>query len=343
VDEAHLMKNAHTQGARCVKALKADHRLALSGTPVENRLEDLRSLFDFVFPGSLGSPKDFTLRYRKPIELHHDEERAEQLRRITTPFLLRRLNTDRTIIRDLPEKITVNHYPSLGKVQAALYHTVIDRTLRLSAQREEGETRSDLVLPLLTALKQICDHPRVYDKESPPLARLSGKAELLLTLLPEILANSEKVLVFSQYVETLECLKTIIAADLGIEAALYHGGLSQEVRAKLVDRFQNSDGCPILLVSLRAGGLGLNLTRASQVIHYDLWYNPAVENQATDRAFRIGQERRVLVHRFVTKNTFEERVDQMLTEKQHLADLTVNTGETWLARMSHRELAELFG
>jgi SNF2 family DNA or RNA helicase len=197
-------------------------------------------------------------------------------------------------------------------------------------------------LGLLTALKQVCDHPRVYDKESPAASALSGKAVLLVTLLEEILANREKVLIFSQYVETLACLETIITQELGESALLYHGGMPQKKRSAVIDRFQTDPASRILLVSLRAGGLGLNLTAASRVIHYDLWYNPAVENQATDRAFRIGQTRNVFVHRFITKNSFEEKVDHMLTDKRELADLTVSSGETWLSRMSHEELQELF-
>ncbi|MDR0486905.1 MAG: SWF/SNF helicase family protein, partial [Treponema sp.] len=198
------------------------------------------------------------------------------------------------------------------------------------------------VLSLLTALKQICDHPRVFDKESPAVSALSGKAALLLTLLGEILANREKTLIFSQYVETLDCLERIIKSEMGEAALVYHGGLNQKTRLNLIEQFQNDPAAKILLVSLKAGGLGLNLTAASRVIHYDLWYNPAVENQATDRAFRIGQKRTVFVHRFITKNSFEEKIDAMLSSKQELADMTVTSGESWLARMSHQELKTLF-
>jgi SNF2 family DNA or RNA helicase len=195
---------------------------------------------------------------------------------------------------------------------------------------------------LLTSLKQICDHPRVFDKESPALSKLSGKAQLLLTLLEEILANREKTLIFSQYVETLDCLERIIKKELGEAPLIYHGGLGQNLRSAIINQFQNDSASRILLVSLKAGGLGLNLTAASRVIHYDLWYNPAVENQATDRAFRIGQKRNVFVHRFITKNSFEEKIDAMISSKQELADMTVRSGESWLARMSHDELRELF-
>ncbi|MDR1046495.1 MAG: DEAD/DEAH box helicase [Treponema sp.] len=341
-DEAHLLKNEETRGSKTVKNLHAEFRLALSGTPVENRLEDMRSLFDVVLPGYLGTPDDFKKRFRIPIEMHRQKEIADELRSVTSPFLLRRLKTDKAIIADLPEKIVSDEYAVLEKEQAALYENVVASVLDVSAETMEGQKRSALVLKLLTALKQICDHPRVYDKESPAVSGLSGKARLLVTLLGEILAGGEKTLIFSQYVETLECLETIIRNELEEEALVYHGGLSQMRRSETIEKFQNDKVCRILLVSLRAGGLGLNLTSASRVIHYDLWYNPAVENQATDRAFRIGQKRNVFVHRFITKNSFEEKIEAMLKSKQELADMTVGSGESWLARMSREELRALF-
>jgi uncharacterized Zn finger protein/superfamily II DNA or RNA helicase len=341
VDEAHLMKNAETRVSRTVKLLRSQYRLALSGTPVENRLEDLRSLFDFILPGYLGNAADFRKQFRIPIEVMRSREQAEALRKITSPFLLRRLKTDKKIIQDLPEKIVSNEYAVLEKEQAALYESVVAESIRKSEKTDPKE-RSALILSLLTSLKQICDHPRVFDKESPAVSELSGKAQLLLTLLEEILANREKTLVFSQYVETLDCLERIIKKELGEAVFCYHGGLSQKTRTDIVNGFQNDPAARILLVSLKAGGLGLNLTAASRVIHYDLWYNPAVENQATDRAFRIGQKQTVFVHRFITKNSFEEKIDAMISSKKELADMTVTSGESWLARMSHEELKALF-
>jgi SNF2 family DNA or RNA helicase/uncharacterized Zn finger protein len=348
VDEAHLMKNADTLGAKTVKSLRSQYRLALSGTPVENRLEDMRSLFDFILPGYLGSAVQFREEFRNPIEVMRDKSSAERLRRITAPFLMRRLKTDKNIIADLPDRIVANEYAVLEKGQAALYESVVTETLdkleRLQyEQRDDTPLRhSALILSLLTSLKQICDHPRLYDKESPASAHLSGKAKLLLTLLEGILANGEKTLVFSQYVEALDCLKTIIEQELGEPALIYHGSLSQQRRSAVIDRFQSDPTNRVLLVSLLAGGLGLNLTAASRVIHYDLWYNPAAERQATDRAFRIGQQRNVFVHRFITKNTFEEKIDAMLNSKRELADMSVSSGESWLARMSEAELKTLF-
>jgi uncharacterized Zn finger protein/superfamily II DNA or RNA helicase len=341
VDEAHLMKNAETRISKTVKQLRSKYRLALSGTPVENRLEDLRSLFDFILPGYLGNASEFREQYRVPIEVMRNRAQAEALRKITAPFLLRRLKTDKTIIKDLPEKIVVNEYAALEKSQAALYESVVAESIQKSEKIDPAE-RSSLILSLLTSLKQICDHPRVFDKESPAISGLSGKTQLLLALLEEILANREKTLVFSQYVETLNCLERIIKSELGEPPLIYHGGLSQSARSDIINRFQNESAARILLISLRAGGLGLNLTAASRVIHYDLWYNPAVENQATDRAFRIGQKRNVFVHRFITKNSFEEKIDAMITSKRELADMTVASGESWIARMSHEELKALF-
>ncbi|MDR2729378.1 MAG: DEAD/DEAH box helicase [Treponema sp.] len=341
VDEAHLMKNAETHISRTVKQLHSKYRLALSGTPVENRLEDLRSLFDFILPGYLGNPADFKQQYRVPIEVMRNKEKAESLRKITSPFLLRRLKTDKTIIKDLPDKIVTNEYAVLEKGQAALYESVVSESIEKSAKCEKEE-RVALVLSLLTSLKQICDHPRVFDKESPAVSRLSGKTQLLLTLLDEILVNREKTLIFSQYVETLDCLQRIIKNEMGEAALVYHGGLNQKTRSAIINQLQNDPASQILLVSLKAGGLGLNLTAASRVIHYDLWYNPAVENQATDRVFRIGQKRNVFVHRFITKNSFEEKIDAMISSKKELVEMTIGSGESWLARMSHKELKSLF-
>jgi len=341
VDEAHLMKNSMTLISRTVKNLHSKYRLALSGTPVENKLEDLRSLFDFIMPGYLGDAKNFKEQYRVPIEVMRNRERAEALQKITSPFLLRRLKTDRQIINDLPDKIVSNEYAVLEKEQAALYETVVAESMDKSREMDSRE-RSSLIFYLLTSLKQICNHPRVYDKESPAIMDLSGKAQLLVTLLQKILANKEKTLIFSQYVETLECLEQIIKKELNELSLIYHGSLSQNIRTQIINKFQTDPSVKIMLISLKAGGLGLNLTAASRVIHYDLWYNPAVENQATDRAFRIGQNRTVFIHRLITKNSFEEKIDAMISGKQELADMTVKSGESWLARMSHEELKALF-
>jgi SNF2 family DNA or RNA helicase len=341
-DEAHLMKNANTKATKAIKTIKANYKLALSGTPVENHLEDMRSLFDFILPGYLGTSSQFNILYQTPIERDHDKSVAEYLQKITQPFLLRRLKTDKNIITDLPDKIIKNEYAVLEKNQLALYQKFVDLVLKKSQETKEQPKRTALVLNLLTSLKQICDHPRIYDKESPAKSELSGKSILMLTLLEEILENDEKVLIFSQYVETLECLREIITNELNEKVLLYHGGMSQNERSEAVNSFQTNSEYKIFLISLKAGGLGLNLTAASRIIHYDLWYNPAVENQATDRAFRIGQERNVFVHRFIVKNTFEEKIDDMLSHKKELIEMSVPSGESWIAQMSNDELKMLF-
>jgi superfamily II DNA or RNA helicase len=341
-DEAQLLKNAATKRARALASLGARYKIALSGTPVENRLEDMRAIFALVMPGYLGSPAEFRKRYGAPIERNGDGAAAERLRRVTAPFLMRRLKTDPAIAPELPEKTTVDEYACLAEEQAALYESVVRKGLEEARKAEEPSERLALILRLLTSLKQVCDHPRVYDKESPALPELSGKALLLLELLGRILEGGEKVLVFSQYVECLELLKTIVDRELREDCLLFSGRLGQDERREAVDAFQNDRERRIMLISLRAGGVGLNLTAASRVIHYDLWFNPAVENQATDRAFRIGQARNVFVHRLITEGTFEEKIDAMLKSKRKLAELSLATGESWLSRLDDEEIRDIF-
>jgi superfamily II DNA or RNA helicase len=341
VDEAHILKNASTRQAKAMRGIRARYKLALSGTPVENKLEDMRSLFELILPGYLGSAADFGREFRVPIERNRDPAAAAKLKRITSPFLMRRLKTDLAIAPDLPEKVTMDEYATMARGQAALYESVVRKAMK-DAGRAGPEEKLALILKLITSLKQICDHPRVYDKESPPKARLSGKAMLLVELLRGMLEGGEKVLVFSQYVECLDILRLIIAAELGEECRVYSGRMGQRARASAVDAFQNESGRRIMLVSLKAGGLGLNLTAASRIVHYDLWFNPAVENQATDRAFRIGQTKNVFVHRLITAGTFEEKLNHMLKSKRELADMSVATGESWISRLGDKELRELF-
>jgi superfamily II DNA or RNA helicase len=341
-DEAHLMKNASTGTSKAVKAILAPMRLALTGTPVENRLEDLRSLFDFIIPGYLGGKARFTHEYRTPIELHADEHAAARLRKVTGPFLLRRLKTDSSIIKDLPPKMTLDEFADLSAEQDLLYREVSARAMAAAACATDPGQRAGIILGLLTALKQICNHPRAYDGKGQARARDSGKAELLLSLLRGILEGDEKALVFSQYVGTLRVLAGLIHDVFGMDALLYHGGMETGERQKAVDAFQRDPSIRMMLVSLKAGGLGLNLTAASRAIHFDLWYNPAVEDQATDRIYRIGQERSVFVHRLICRGTFEEKITAMLREKRVMAELGVSQGESWITRMSDAELEALF-
>jgi uncharacterized Zn finger protein/superfamily II DNA or RNA helicase len=340
LDEAHYIKNPGSGRAKAVKAIKADHRLALTGTPVENNLAELWSIFDFALPGYLGTLSRFSSEFRRPIELDRSPEAAERLRRATAPFILRRLKTDKAIAADLPDKLVVDEYATLVPAQVALYEAIAGEGLaRIQSAGEEN--RLGLVLALITALKQASNHPRNYDKESSGSSDRSGKARLLVALLESAFESGERVLVFSQYVEMLEILAGVVRDELGVEPYLLHGGMSKKQRDEQVDRFQTERGPGVFLISLKAGGVGLNLTAATRVVHYDLWFNPAVENQATDRAFRIGQTRNVFVHRLITRNTIEERIDAMIASKRELSELTVRSGESWIADLGDAELREL--
>ncbi len=340
LDEAHYIKNPDSRRAKAVKAIRATRRLALTGTPVENNLAELWSVFDFALPGYLGSLSRFSSEYRRPIELDRSEEAAGRLRAVTAPFIMRRLKTDAAIVADLPDKVIVDEYAVLTPAQAALYEAVAGEGMaRVSCS--DPESRLGVVLALITALKQVSNHPRNYDKESPGGSERSGKSRLLLALLESAFEAGERVLVFSQYVQMLDILAGLVRDELGVEPYILHGGLSRKRRDEQVGRFQGERGPGVFLVSLKAGGVGLNLTAATRVIHYDLWFNPAVENQATDRAFRIGQTKNVFVHRLITRNTIEERIDAMIASKRGLSDLTVRAGESWIADLGDAELREL--
>ncbi len=341
VDEAQNIKNPRTDQARAVKALKADVRIALSGTPVENHLGELWSIFDFLNPGYLGSLESFHKGYAAPIEKYRDAERIERLKRVTAPFIMRRLKSDKKVISDLPDKITAEEYCYLTGEQAALYQRVVEDAMRI-IECSEGMQRRGLILKLITSLKQVCNHPVLFAKKGRAQARLSGKAARAVSLLANTLAAGEKTLVFTQYVEMGEILLRMFEAELGERALFFHGGIPRRKRDELVREFQEGGDHAIMVVSLKAGGTGLNLTAASNVIHYDLWWNPAVEEQATDRTYRIGQERNVCVHRLITLNTFEERIDEMMRDKRELAELTVSAGEKWITELSDRELKEMF-
>ncbi len=342
VDEAQNIKNADTAQAKAVKKVNAPLRIAMTGTPVENRLAEYYSIFEFINAGLLGSPSEFTAELARPIETERNHEALERFRRITAPFLLRRVKTDKSIISDLPEKIETNQYCALTAEQAALYQSVVDDLLQKIAQEDEKDIRRrGLVLKMLTALKQVCNHPAQYLKKGEPTPEHSGKAQRLIELLRDILAAGEKTIIFTQYREMGELLVPMLRDQLGIDVPFLHGSCSREQRDQMVEQFQKHHATRVLLLSLKAGGTGLNLTAASNVIHYDLWWNPAVEAQATDRAYRIGQNQNVLVHRFITQGTLEEKIDEMIQRKKDLANLTVSTGEKWLGELSNDELREL--
>ena len=342
IDEAQAVKNTQTKNAQALRLVQAQSRIAMTGTPVENSLEDMRALFDFIIPGYLGSAESFRKKWRIPIELHGDAETAESFQKITAPFLLRRLKTDPAVISDLPEKVITPQYCRLTPEQIALYESLVETQLKSVLKTEEGIQRNALVLKLLTALKQVCNHPHVYDESFQTDIALSGKTAALMQLLGEILDAGEKTLIFSQYTQTLFLLRKLIQEQFGDEPLLLHGQMPLTARKAAVESFQTDPAQRIFLISLKAGGTGLNLTAATRVIHFDLWYNPAIEDQATDRAFRIGQHNTVFVSRFICAGTFEEKIDEMIQKKRHISQMTLSGGESWIGKMSNEELAELF-
>lgn len=340
IDEAQNIKNPGTAQTKAVKKLKAPVKIAMSGTPVENRLSEYWSIFDFSNKNYLGTLSKFKENYAKPIEIERDQKQLQHFRKVTEPFILRRLKSDKSIIKDLPDKIETDQFCELTKEQAAIYQSVIDSTME-DIDKSEGIARKGLILKLITALKQICNHPRQFLKKGDASPLLSGKAAQLLGLMRTILDNDEKVLIFTQYKEMGLLLVKMLEAEFGLEVPFLHGGVSRKGRDEMVEDFQNNRNARAFILSLKAGGTGLNLTAASNVIHYDLWWNPAVEAQATDRAYRIGQLNNVMVHRFITQGTFEEKINQMLQKKKELANLTVSTGEKWIGEFSNSELREL--
>ncbi|MEV6708853.1 DEAD/DEAH box helicase [Micromonospora wenchangensis] len=341
VDEAQAIKNAATRQAEAVRALPARHRIAVTGTPVENRLADLWSIMQFANPGLLGPASSFRQSYAVPIERHGDAEAAARLRRVTGPFVLRRLKTDSSIISDLPEKLEMEVVCNLTAEQASLYRAIVDEMLaRIEAS--DGMERRGLVLATMTRLKQVCNHPAQLLHDGSPLAGRSGKLQRLEEIVDEVLAAGEKALLFTQYAEFGALLRGHLSARFGREVLYLHGGVGKSDRDDLVTRFQSPDGPALFVLSLKAGGTGLTLTAANHVVHVDRWWNPAVEDQATDRAFRIGQRRRVQVRKFVCAGTVEEKVAAMIADKRGLAASVVGSGEQWVTELSTGQLRELF-
>ncbi len=347
LDEAQNIKNANTQQARVVRKLSADFRLALTGTPVENRLSELWSIMHFLNPGFLGGQRKFRKQFILPIEKYGDEEAVQKLRQLTRPFILRRVKTDPTVITDLPEKQEVKVFCHLSEEQATLYQAVVqDALAAIEMQDADDITRKGMVLSMLMQLKQVCNHPAQYLHQAETYNPFednnrSGKLRRFHALLDEVLAEGDRLLLFTQFTEMGGLIKRYIQERFGAPVLYLHGGVPAKKRADLVGRFQSEDGPPVFILSLKAGGTGLNLTNANHVFHFDRWWNPAVEDQATDRAFRIGQTRNVLVHKFVCLGTLEERIDLMLEEKKALADSVIGSGENWLTEMSTANLRDL--
>ena len=369
IDEAQNIKNADSEQSRLLRALQAPMKIAMSGTPVENRLLEFWTIMDFCNRGFLPGQSEFRDKYETPIQKFNNQAVAERFKNITAPFMLRRMKTDKTIISDLPDKIQQDEYAELTKSQAALYKSTLDNFMaELAAMGGEttvtmddamtvvgGDVLADapaggsslfkrkgLILQMILALKQICNHPRTFLKVGEGKVEDSGKLRMLLDLLESIQEQGEKTLIFTQFREMGELLQEVIEREMGLKADFYHGGCTQTQRNAMVKNFQENPEAKVLILSLKAAGTGLNLTAASQVIHYDLWWNPAIEAQATDRAFRIGQTRNVQVHRFITKGTFEEKINALLESKKAIAQMTVNAGETWLADMDDKQLDEIF-
>jgi SNF2 family DNA or RNA helicase len=341
LDEAQAVKNSLSRSAKAVRRLDAAHRVALTGTPMENSLAELWSIMDVLNPGVLGSSEHFRARYAIPLERHGQTEPATRLRAISRPYIVRRLKTDPQIIDDLPEKMEIRQHCHLTAEQASLYKSVVDDMMD-RIEGTEGIERRGNVLAAMTKLKQICNHPAQLLQDHSAVGRRSGKVIRLEEIVEEILAEGDRALLFTQFTAFAELLLPHLAARFDQDVLYLHGGVPKTRRDEMVQRFQSGDGPSLFLLSLKAGGTGLNLTAANHVVHLDRWWNPAVENQATDRAFRIGQTRRVQVRKFVCVGTLEERIDEMIEEKKALADLVISDGERWLTELSTDKLRELF-
>jgi non-specific serine/threonine protein kinase len=340
LDEAQAIKNPGTKQTRAVKQFKARNRIAMTGTPIENRLSDLWSLFDFLNPGLLGTAREFA-DFSKT--LRNNANGYARLKRVVSPYILRRLKTDKRIISDLPDKVEMKTYAQLSKKQIVLYQSLVHQLKETLEEQTEGIQRRGIVLASLMKFKQLCNHPDQYTGQSTYDETHSGKFQQLRALCETIHEKREKVLIFTQFKEIIAPLHTYLETLFKHPGLVLHGSVAVKKRKALVDRFQSNAYVPFMILSLKAGGVGLNLTAANHVIHFDRWWNPAVENQATDRCFRIGQHKNVVVHKFITQGTIEEKIDKMLTEKAELSDQVIGgTGEQWITEMNNQQLMELF-
>ncbi len=340
LDEAQQVKNPSTAAAQAVRRLRGRVTFALTGTPLENRLAELWAVIDATNRGLLGTRGTFTRRFVGPVEVRHDADAAARLRRLVSPFIMRRTKTDPEVARDLPDKIERTVVCSLTPEQAALYERVTAEALAALADAD-GMGRRGRILAMLTALKQVTNHPAQYLKEDGPILGRSGKMAALREIVEAVTDAGDAMLIFTQFTRMGDLLSEQLAVDLGQRVPFLHGGLSVQQRDVMVEDFQQGGGSPVLVISTRAGGTGLNLTAATHVVHYDRWWNPAVEDQATDRAHRIGQHRTVEVHKLVTAGTLEERIAEMLERKRALADAVVGAGETWITELDDAALLEL--
>jgi SNF2 family DNA or RNA helicase len=346
LDEAQNIKNSESKQSKIVREIEASFKIALTGTPVENRLQELWSILEFLNPGYLGARNFFQRRFAIPIEKYGDRESLQSLRSLVRPFILRRLKTDKSIIQDLPEKQEMTVFCGLATEQATLYQQIVETSIA-ELESAEGIQRRGMILALLVKLKQLCNHPALLTAKQNPKALdikslESGKLQRLVEMLEEVVAEGDRALVFTQFAEWGKLLKPHLEQHLGREILFLYGGIKQQQREEMIDRFQHDpQGPPIMILSLKAGGTGLNLTRATHVFHYDRWWNPAVENQATDRVFRIGQTRNVQVHKFVCTGTLEEKIHDMIESKKALAEQVVSAGENWITELDTDQLRNL--
>ncbi|MBP2000760.1 SNF2 family DNA or RNA helicase [Paenibacillus shirakamiensis] len=358
LDEAQNIKNAQTKQSAAVRSFPAKHRIAMTGTPIENRLSELWSLYDFMNPGYLGTSRGFNHRFITAIEKEHNEQRTQDLQRLVKPFMLRRKKKDPAIQLDLPDKNEMKTYIHLTAEQGALYDQTVNELMK-RMQELEGIERKGAILSALTRLKQLCDHPVLLTKESMPQNRNTGeldtesliprsaKLERLLAMVRELRDEGERCLIFTQYIGMGEMLQQVLQHELQEPVLYLNGSSSKTARDRMIEQFQSqtlhaSEQPSIFILSIKAGGVGLNLTAANHVFHFDRWWNPAVENQATDRAYRMGQTKDVQVHKFISLGTLEERIDEMLENKQQLSDNVISSTEGWITELSTEELQDLF-
>ena len=344
LDEAQAIKNPGTKQTKQIKKIKSSNRIVMTGTPIENKLADLWSLFDFLNPGLLGTAKEFTAFTKK---LRDKPQEYSKLRNVVSPYILRRLKTDKQIISDLPDKIEMKTYAELSKKQVVLYKKFVNdleaKLQQLEDDDEGGTKRRGLILGSIIKFKQLCNHSDHYLGLGGYLEEDSGKFKRLKEICETISEKRERLLVFTQFREIAEPLNVFLTSIFNKGGLVLTGSTNIKKRKELVDSFQGHDYVPFMVLSLKAGGTGLNLTAAGHVVHFDRWWNPAVENQATDRAFRIGQKNNVIVHKFITKGTIEEKIDNMLEEKQKMSSEVIqSTGENWITEMGNEELMDMF-
>jgi SNF2 family DNA or RNA helicase len=342
LDEAQNIKNPKAAQTKAILKLDAEHRLALTGTPVENRLMDLWSIFNFLNPGYLGKQAQFKSNFETPIQKDNDRVKASTLKKLVEPFILRRVKTDQSIIKDLPDKVEQKCYCNLTKEQASLYEVVV-RDAENQILLVDGMKRKGLILSTLMKLKQICNHPRQFLQDgSEFVPERSHKLQRLSEMVEEVISEKESLLIFSQFVEIGESLQHYFRNACHYNTYFLHGGTDRNKRERMITEFQDPDTEPsVFILSLKAGGVGITLTKANHVFHFDRWWNPAVEDQATDRAFRIGQSKNVFVHKFLALGTLEERIDQMIEDKKSIAGAIVGSDESWLTELDNEAFKKL--